>query len=336
MKKDKEQFNKGEIAIYKPKSGLVELKVSIENETIWLTQKNMANLFDVDVRTVNEHLQNIFKTEELKETSTIRKSRIVQKEGAREVEREVNFYNLDAIISVGYRVNSQKATQFRIWATNTLREYLVKGYVVNQEKLLEKEEKFNQLQEMVSFLKNKSERKRLEGQEKEILSLLSNYSKTLTLLEKYDEGKLKKTKGSKSKFTLEYEGSLKVVSELKKELVSKKEASDMFGKEREKALEGIVKNLYQTFGGKELYKSIEEKASHVLYLIIKDHPFSDGNKRIGSFMFIYFMDRCNYLYQENGEKKINDNALTALALLIAESDPKEKDQMIALITQLIK
>jgi prophage maintenance system killer protein len=336
MTKGKEQFNRGEIAIYKPKSGLVELKVSIENETIWLSLIQIAELFNIDKSGISRHIKNIFESNELDKDSTVAKIATVQIEGGREIKRDIEYYNLDVIISVGYRVNSQKATQFRIWATNTLKEYLVKGYVVNKERILETKEKFNKLQQMVSFLKEKAGKKMLEGQEGEILSLLANYSKTLTLLEKYDEGKLKKAKGIKTDFVLKYEDSLKVVTELKKDLVSKKEASDMFGKEREKALEGIIKNLYQTFGGKELYKSIEEKASHVLYLIIKDHPFSDGNKRIGSFMFIYFMDRCNYLYQENGEKKINDNALTALALLIAESDPKEKDQMIALITQLIK
>ncbi len=171
---------------------------------------------------------------------------------------------------------------------------------------------------------------------KEILNLLADYSKTLSLLEKYDKGKLKIEKGKKAKFILEYKDCLNVIFELKNNLVVKKEAGDIFGNEFDHKFESVAKNIYQTFGGKELYQSIENKAAHFLYFAIKDHPFVDGNKRIGSFLFIYFLDKNNYLFHESGERKINDNALVALALLVAASDPKEKDQMIALIAQLVK
>lgn len=176
----------------------------------------------------------------------------------------------------------------------------------------------------------------LAGQEQEILNILADYSKTLTILEQYDKSKLKKTGKTSESFKLKYENCRKIISSVKKELIGRKEAGEIFGIEHGGSFEGIIKNLYQTFGKKELYKNLEEKSSHLLYLIIKDHPFTDGNKRIGAFLFVYFLDKNNYLYRESGEKKINDNALVALALLIAQSDPKEKDQMVALVTQLLK
>ncbi|MFH1745346.1 MAG: Fic family protein, partial [bacterium] len=195
---------------------------------------------------------------------------------------------------------------------------------------------FDKLQKTIAFLNKKSKAKILGGQEKEILNLLADYSKTLTLLERYDKNKLKDNKTGKSKFVLKYQDCSSIINRLKLELTNKKEAGDLFGNEIDYKLESITKNIYQTFSQKELYQSLEEKAAHFLYLIIKDHPFSDGNKRIGSFLFVYFLDKNKYLYRDDGEKKINDNALTALALLVAESDPKEKEQMIALITQLLK
>jgi prophage maintenance system killer protein len=239
------------------------------------------------------------------------------------------------VISVGYRVNSQRATQFRVWATRILKDFLVKGYAVNEKRLLEAKEKFKELQTAITFLQDKSQKEMLTGQSQEILNLLSSYAKTLTLLSEYDSGKIRETKGGKSKFVLEYKETLKIIETIKTELMAKKEAGDLFGQERQGALETVTRTLYQTFGGKELYPAIENKASHLLYLIIKDHSFSDGNKRIASFLFVYFLDKNNYLYKKSGEKKINDNALTALALLVAESKPEEKDVMIKIIMNLI-
>jgi len=248
----------------------------------------------------------------------------------------MDIYNLDMILSVGYRVNSKQATQFRIWATNTLKSYLLKGYAINEKQLLSAKERLRQLQSAISFLQEKSKHELLSGQEQEILNLLANYSKTLTLLEQYDKDKLSVSKKGKGKFILNYKEVRKVIMALKNDLVAKKEAGDLFGQEYEDKLQGIIGNLYQTFGGKELYSSLEEKAAHLLYLIIKDHPLIDGNKRTGSFLFVYFLDKNNFLYRESGEKKINDNALTALALLIAISDPKDKEVMIKIITNLLQ
>ncbi|MCG2695578.1 virulence RhuM family protein [Candidatus Parcubacteria bacterium] len=331
--KKAKKFSKGEIIIYKPSKNEVELKVRFEDETVWLSLNQIAELFGRDKSVISRHLRNIFEEGELFKDSVVAKIATTAADGKT---YQVEFYSLDAIISVGYRVNSQRATQFRIWATKILKNYLLQGYAVNEKRLLEANNKFNQLQETISFLQKKAKAKILQGQEKEILNLLADYSKTLSLLEKYDKSKLKAEAGKKAKFVLEYENCLNVILELKKNLISKKEAGDIFGNEVSYKFESIAKNLYQTFGGKELYKSIEAKAAHLLYLTIKDHPFTDGNKRVGSFLFVYFLDRNNYLYRRSGEKKINDNALTALALLIAESNPKEKEQMIALTSQLIK
>jgi len=332
-RKKVEKFNRGEIIIYKPSKNEVELMVRFEDEMIWLSLKQIAKLFDRDKSVISRHLQNIFKEKELFKNSVVAKIATTAVDGKT---YQIEFYSLDAILSVGYRVNSQRATQFRIWATRILKNYLSQGYAINEKRLLEAQNKFNQLQETINFLQKKSKAKLLKGQEKEILNLLTDYSKTLSLLEKYDKNKLKTEKGKKAKFILEYQSCLNIISELKNNLITKKEAGDIFGNEVSHKFESIAKNLYQTFDGKELYQSVEIKAAHLLYLTIMDHPFVDGNKRISSFSFVYFLDKNNYLYRKGGEKKINDNALTALALLIAESDPKEKEQMIALITQLLK
>ncbi len=328
-KKKEEKFNKGKIVIYKPSKNEVELRVHFKEEMIWLKQQEIADLFGKDRSVITKHINNVFKDKEIDQKSNVRFLHIANSD------KPVAFYSLDVILAIGYRTNSSRAIHFRQWATKILKRYLLKGYVINQNRLLEARGKFNQLKEAVNFLQKKSKTELLKGQEKELLSLLADYSKTLTLLEKYDKNNLKKEKGTKSKFILEYGLCLNIVSELKKNLIDKKEASDLFGNENNNKLESVVRNLYQTFNRKELYRNIEEKSANLLYLIIKDHPFTDGNKRIASFLFVYFLDRNNYLYKESGEKKINDNALTALALLIAESNPKEKDQMIALITQLI-
>ena len=334
-KKDKKVSIGGEILIYKSAAG-PKLEVHLERETIWLTQKQIADLFSVNVPAISKHIRNIYTEGELPQKATVSKMETVQTEGKRSIERNVDFYNLDMILSVGYRVNSKNATQFRIWATKTLKQHLVQGYTINEKRLFEEKIKLQKLQETIAFLQQKSRAKLLKGQEKEIINLLADYSKTLTILEEYDKSKLKQIGEGKAVFVLSYEKCQKIIFELKRELMVKKEAGDLFGAERGGSFESIVKNLYQTFGGKQLYVNLEAKAAHLLYLVIKDHPFSDGNKRTGAFLFVYFLDANNCLFRKNGERKINDNALAALALLIAESDPKEKDQMIALITQLLK
>lgn len=330
----KEEIKKGEVIIYKSKEG-PRVKVRLEKETIWLNLNQIADLFDTDKSGISRHIKNIYQNKELKQNLTVAKIATVQIEGGREIKRDIEYYNLDVVLSIGYRINSKRATQFRIWATKTLKDHLIKGYTINKKRLLETREKFKELQSTITFLQEKSKKELLSGQAGEILNLLSSYAKALRLLGEYDKGKLKKLKGEKVKFILKYEECQRIIREIKKELIAKKEASNIFGQEASGSFEGIIKGLEQTFGGKELYSTIESKASHLLYFIIKNHPFTDGNKRIASFLFIYFLDRNDYLYRENGEKKINDNALTALALLIAISHPDEKEGLIKIITNLL-
>jgi len=326
--KDKE-FKKGEIVIYKTSKNEVELQVRFEGETVWLRQDEIAKLYGKERSVITKHINKIFADREVDKKSNVQFLHIANSD------KPVAFYNLDVILAIGYRTNSSRAIQFRIWATNVLKNYLLKGYALNQKQLLEAKEKFNELQETISFLQEKSKHELLTGQEHEILNLLAKYSKTLTLLEQYDKEKLVLAEKGRAKFVLDYEQAQIIIKEVKKELIAKKEASDLFGLESGDRFKGILSAIYQTFDGKELYPSLEEKAAHLLYFIIKDHPFTDGNKRIGSFLFIYFLDKNNYLYKDSGEKKINDNALTALALLMAVSDPKEKDKLIKIITNLL-
>jgi len=324
--------NKGDIVIYKPKGKEVEIRVKLEKETIWLNAHQIAQIFNIDRTVVVKHIQNIYKNNELFAKSTCAKIAQVAADGRI---RRMNQYNLDMIISVGYRVDSKQATQFRVWATRILKQHILQGYTINQKRLLETQTKFKELQNAITFLQKKSRKKLLKGQEKEILDLLGEYSKTLSILEQYDKRKIKKAKGQKGKFVLSYDNCKDIIIKIKENLMTKKEASNFFGIEVEKKFESAIENLRQTFAKKELYRTIEEKAAHLLYLTIKDHPFIDGNKRIASFLFIYFLDKNDYLYRKNGEKKINDNALVALALLIAESNPKEKDILIGIVTNLI-
>ena len=329
MKQDK--FKKGEIVIYKSPTG-PEIQVKLEKDTVWLDAHLIAQLFDVNRPAIVKHINNIYKAGELDKKSTCS---ILEQVAADGKIRKMNLYNLDMIISVGYRVNSKRATQFRIWATKTLKEHLVKGYTINEKRLLQAKNQFKELQGAISFLQEKSKHELLAGQEQEIFNLLANYSKTLTLLEQYDKEKLSLIKNTKGKFILKYEEAINVISEIKKDLIAKKEASDFFGRENSDKFKGILGNIYQTFDRKELYPSLEEKSAHLLYFIIKDHPFVDGNKRIASFLFVYYLDKNDFLYRSTGEKKINNNTLTALAILIAISNPSEKDKLIKIITNLL-
>ena len=325
----KNEFKKGEIVIYKTAKNEVELKVRFEDESVWLRQEEIARLYRKHRTVITKHINKIFQGKEVDKKSNVQKMHIANSD------KPVVFYSLDVILAVGYRTNSTRAIHFRKWATNILKKYLLQGYAVNEKRLLQAQDKFKKLQETISFLQEKSKRRLLAGQEQEILNLLANYSKTLTLLEQYDKEKLRTAKKSKGKFVLQYKEARQVIEKIKKELIEKKEASELFGQENSEKFKGILGSIYQTFSGKELYSSSEEKAAHLLYLTIKDHPFVDGNKRIGSFLFVYFLDKNNYLYRASGEKKINDNALTVLALLIAVSNPKEKDKLIKIITNLL-
>jgi len=328
----KYDLRKGEIIIYKTSKNEVELEVKLEKETIWLSLDQMAVLFNRDKSVISRHIKNIFKEKELEQKSVI--ANFATTATDRKV-YQVDYYNLDVVISVGYRVKSQNGVKFRIWASNVLKQYLIKGYAINETRLLEAQSKFGELQKTVLFLQKQSQKELLKGQETEILNLLADYSKTLSLLDQYDKGKLREQKGKKTSFVLQYDDCGKIIAELKKELIAKKEAGDLFGIERDGTFTGIIKGLYQTFDRQELYPTIEDKASHLLYLIIKDHPFTDGNKRIASFLFVFFLEKSKSLFKKSGERKINDNALTALALLVAVSDPKDKEVMIKIVKNLI-
>ncbi|HEC79449.1 MAG TPA: Fic/DOC family protein [candidate division WOR-3 bacterium] len=326
---------KNQIVIYKPRGGDIEVEVKLEKETIWLTLNQIAYLFGVQKAAISKHIKNIFTSGELNKNSTVSKMETVRMEGKRRIKRTLTYFNLDIIIAVGYRVNSFRATQFRIWATKVLRKYLLKGYVVNKKRLISSQDRFSRLQETIKLLEQKITHPLLVGQQKEILNFLSVYANTLTLLNEYDEEKIKKVKGTKAKFRLSYSKTKKLISQLKSKLIAKNEAGDIFGQEYKGKLDAIIKNIYQTFDRKKLYSTIEDKAANLLYFVIKDHPFVDGNKRIGAMLFVYFLEKSNYLYRKNGERKFNDNALTALCLLIAVSNPREKNKMIEITKNLI-
>lgn len=323
------------IIIYQDKKFGIRLETHLENETVWLTQKQMSLLFNKDVRTVNEHIQNIYKEGELTKKPTIRKSRIVQKEGGRNIERDIETYNLDVIISVGYRVKSLQGTNFRIWATNVLRKHIVDGYTINESRLIEANNKFNELQNAISIIQNTAKKKTLSsGQLEEVISVLDNYSKALTILDDYDREEIKEIKGTKSNYKLTYEDCRRVIEGVRQRFVQEGE-KEVFALEKDYSFKSVIENLYQTYNGKELYKTTEEKAANLLYLIIKDHSFIGGNKRVGAIIFAYFLEKANILYKKDGEKKINDNGLVALTLLIADSDPKDKDILVKMVNNLL-
>lgn len=330
-----EETKKGEIIIYKDQIG-PEIQVKLEDNTVWLSQAEMAELFQKDRDTISEHIQNVFKEAELSENSVTRKFRATARDGKT---YDVNFYNLDVIISVGYRVKSKRGTQFRIWATNRLRDYLVKGYAINEKRLKDFENLRGRLKDLEGahkLIQAALENKRLEGYEKELLRIISDYSSTWFVLNAYDKDDLKIEDVTKRPARALNHGDLqKSIAAFKKRLMAKKEAGDLFGREVGGKFAGVLGSISQTFGGKELYPSLEEKAAHLLYFCIKDHPFADGNKRIGSLVFLLFLIENNYLMNKKGERKINDNALAALALLVAESKPGDKEAMVKLIVNLI-
>jgi death-on-curing family protein len=332
---DKPKSKKGELVIYETPSGDVKLDVQLENDTVWLSLNQMAELFGTDKSGISRHLKNIFSSGELSYDATVAKFATVQKEGGRNVTRNIEFYNLDAIISVGYRVNSVRGTQFRIWAGKILQNYLLKGYVLN-DKLIEVENKYKELNRAIELLNKKIKLPELGGQERELLEILNSYSNSLKLLGEYDDDKIEMAGSKKVEIKLTYGLASNLVKSIRRELAGRGEVSaDLFGVESGKKLDAAVSNVYQTYGKRELYPTLEEKAANLLYLIIKDHPFLDGNKRIASILTIYFLKINDYLYNDSYQPKINDASLASLALLIAASDPKEKEILIKIITNLL-
>lgn len=331
-------IKKGEIIIYKD-SGLPELSVSIDGDTVWLTQAQMAILFQKSVPTLSEHISNIYKEKELEvQKTTLKQANFGNSEIG--LNKPTIYYNLDVVISVGYRVKSKRGTQFRIWATNRLRDYIVKGFAINEKRLLDLKKEHDlhlkELQQTAKLFQNLIEAQKATGYEKELLSIISDYANTWAVLNLYDKGELKIEDVSKKQSKgLKYEDVQKSILQFKQRLGAKKEAGTLFGQEVGGKFKGVLGSIGQTFDGKDLYPSIEEKAAHLLYFCIKDHPFADGNKRIGSLLFLLFLVENNYLFNKKGQRKINDTALAALALLVAESDRGQKEVMVKLIVNLI-
>ncbi|MFO3471964.1 virulence protein RhuM/Fic/DOC family protein [Legionella pneumophila serogroup 1] len=315
-----------EIVIYKAKDGHVELDVNVVDETIWLSQQQIADLFGTQRPAITKHLRNIFSSKELDENSVCS---ILERTANDGKEYKTKFYNLDAILSVGYRVNSNQATQFRIWATNVLKQHLVRGYTTYDKRLSERG--LLELQQTVELLqKTLINHNLVNDLGREAIQIILAFTKTWDLLLAYDEGGLPlPTEEKQTTQTLTYPIALSAIESLKQELSARNEATALFGRERDGGLDSILNNIEQTFGGEALYKTPEEKAAHLLYFIIKDHPFTDGNKRIGSFMFLL------YLKSQNLPIKFNENGLVALALLVAESHPNQKEILIRLIVNLL-
>lgn len=309
-----------EIVLFETSDGVIKLSVPVVDETVWLNRNQMADLFGRDVKTIGKHIGNALK-EEL-DHSTVAKIATVQTEGNREVEREIEYYNLDMIISVGYRVKSQRGIEFRRWANKILKEYIIQGYAINDKRL-------RALQKTVE-IQTKMLANTMEVEQDEVLKAVNLYTQALQLLDQYDHQTLKKPAGNQPTYRLTYDDCRKMVNQMEDSF-----KSDVFGVEKEAGkVEGILAAVYQDVFGGEVYPSLEEKAANLLYFMIKDHPFADGCKRIAASLFLEFLNRNNALFK-NGQKIISDGALVALTLMIAESDPKEKDIMTMIVMNLL-
>ena len=319
-----------EIVMYE--DGNVRLEIPVDKQTIWLDANDIATIFGVNRPAIVKHIGNIYKSGELNKNATCSILEQVAKDGKL---RKKNFYNLDVIISVGYRVNSTKATKFRIWATNILKKYLLQGYALDRERL--QKEKLRELEQTIAAIKRAVENRTLSDDEaKGFIEIIGNYAKSWALLQGYDEQTLQEVIATKEqRFILDYDEAKAAIAALKKELMTKGEATELFGNEKAGEFKGNLLNIYQSFGGVDLLPSVEQKAANLLYYIVKGHPFSDGNKRIGAYLFVLFLHKNGILYRENGETRINDNALAALTLLVATSDPEHKEIMIKLIMNML-
>ena len=322
--------SKGEIVLYKTPEGDTDIDVKLEEETVWLTQKQLSQLFQTERSVITKHINNIIKTKELQRNSVCAKFAHTATDGKIYTS---NFYNLDMIISVGYRVNSKRGTQFRIWANKILKDYLIRGYSLNEKKLKEQTEKLKELERTIEVFSKVTESYQLKQDEfSGILRVIKDYTYALDVLDKYDNKNLVITNTNKQlSIKITYESAKKIINKMKEKFGG----SSLFGKEKDKSFKGTVGAIYQTFGKKELYPSLEEKAAHLLYFTIKNHSFIDGNKRIAAALFLWFLEMNNYLYGKDGRKRIADNALVALCLLIAESNPKEKEMIVKLVVNLI-
>ncbi|WP_418746711.1 RhuM family protein [Frisingicoccus sp.] len=305
-----------ELVLFEAQDGSVKLNVTIAEETVWLTQAQMVQLFDVSKQNISLHINNCFREGELDKTSVVKESLTTASDGKK---YRIKYYNLDVIISVGYRVKSKRGVEFRRWANSVLKEYIIKGYSVNHNRM-------NQLNEVIRVMK------RVENSldTRQVLTVVERYSQALELLDAYDHQNMIRPKGNKATYILTYEECRKVIDNMKFG-----NSSSLFGNEKDDSFKGSIGAIYQSFAGKDLYPSLEEKAANLLYFVTKNHSFSDGNKRIAATMFLYFLDKNDVLFQD-GEKLIDDHTLVALTIMIAESNPEEKEMMISLIMNCIK
>ena len=319
------------IEIYSSQDGSIQLKVKLENDTVWLTQSQMAELFGVDRTSIVRHIRNIYKSEELDQNSTCAKNAQVRTEGHRSILREIPYYNLDMIISVGYRVNSKNATSFRRWATSVLKQYLIKGYAINQQIKLDR---YNELKDVVRLMsRTVGLQDRVTSEEYGgLFNVISDYVYALDTLDHYDYQSLSIQKTTKEEpFRATYENAMEAINVLK----DKFGGSQWFANEKDDSFKSSIGQIYQTFGGEDLYPSVEEKAAMSLYLVVKNHSFSDGNKRIAAMLFLWFLNNNHVLYAEDGHKRIADNTLVAFTLMIVESRTEEKDVMEKVVVNLI-
>ena len=320
MEKSKQ---KSQIVIYQAKSGAIELRGDFSCETIWATQAQIADIFSIDRSVATKHIGNILKIKEVDEKSNVQKMHIANSD------KSVAFYSLDIILAVGYRANSARAIQFRQWATKTLYEYITKGYAVNRKQIAKNYDAFMKAVSDIQALLPES----ISFDPKNVLELVKEFASTWVSLDAYDKESLKVIGVTKKAVKLAGEELAKVIQNFRSEIIKMGEATDMFAQERVGgSIAGIVGNVMQSFGGNPVYATVEEKAAHLLYFMIKDHPFIDGNKRSGAFAFVWFLRKARV----RGGRNINPASLTAVALLIAESDPKKKDQMVALVTQMLR
>lgn len=308
-----------DLVLFNSSDGKISLPVAVNNETVWLTLDQISALFQRDKSTISRHIRNVFQENELERDATVAKFATVQEEGSRRVEREIDYYNLDVIISVGYRVKSQRGVEFRKWANTVLKDFILKGYAVNENRL-------RQLGEVVRLM----QRTRDSLDSKQVLTVIENYSKALDLLDAYDHQNMQRPAGEKAVYVLNYEECRQIIDNMRFG-----NESELFGAEKDDSFKGSIGNIYQSFAGVEIYPSLQEKAANLLYLVTKNHSFLDGNKRIAAMMFLYFLDRNGILYDENGEKRLDDHTLVALTIMIAESRPEEKEMMISVIMNCI-
>ena len=324
-------MEKNKIIIYQTEDGQTQIDVRLENETVWLTQAQMAELFQTDRTSIVRHINNIYKVEELDRESTCAKIAQVQIEGKRTVKRDIPFFNLDMIISVGYRVNSKRGVKFRQWANRVLKDYLVKGYAVNDRI---RKEQIGELRQLVGMLGRTIQSQPLLSNDETnaLFEVVTDYTYALDTLDNYDYERLTIDKTTKEEsFHATYENAMEEIHLLR----DKFGGSVLFGNEKDDSFKSSIGQIYQTFGGEELYPSVEEKAAMLLYLVTKNHSFSDGNKRIAATLFLWFLNNNRILYRKDGSKRLADNTLVALTLMIAESKTEEKDVMVKVVVNLI-